>query len=647
MRSPIYTRAILAIVLMSGSTVAAAGIGIFAFVAMIDLIPRFVQRETETLESIQRLSSDARALVSVAPRYASVESSFDLGTLNGRVADQIRLLNETMTELSQGYPKDFAKQIGAVRDSQDRLVGGLEEMNQIALQRLDVRLRLRKGRHLANSLVPQIQCALASASVFDVKNDCDTPVSSAGDDVDVVRWLIEAGGTTASLRNAMIAENDVNFRKALSAARMSAARVEAIEATLTPRQVESLMSVRSDFRTLFADGSSMFEDLANERALRRQLDGTFNQSNFDASRFIAAMATLVLNVTETIRAQERQLTSRLETLTTFLAVLMALCVIVAVFGFLFFRERVIARLLALRTAVQAGVSDAAYAPRLETDAEDEIGDIARAYDRVLGEVQVREDRLRHERDRAKDLAQEADDANRAKSNFLSHMSHELRTPLNAIIGFSQLLQMKDVTSSQIEDYSRDILGSGRHLLSVLNEILELSKIEAERVDLDVERVSAARIFDDALKLMKPQILEKSITVERNIDRVEFDGDAFAMQRVLANLLSNAVKFSDEEGRIRVEAHYDETGRSAELLVIDEGCGIDNEALETILEPFRQEDDHYVSTAGGIGLGLAIVDGIVKLHGGTVSIESEKNKGTTVTVSLPVTASRDVRVDAAQ
>jgi GAF domain-containing protein/anti-sigma regulatory factor (Ser/Thr protein kinase) len=236
-----------------------------------------------------------------------------------------------------------------------------------------------------------------------------------------------------------------------------------------------------------------------------------------------------------------------------------------------------------------------------------------------------------------DKGQQLEAANRHKSEFLANVSHELRTPLNAIIGFSEVLGERlfgELNEKQAE-YTEDILSSGRHLLSLINDILDLSKIEAGRMELEVTTFHMPDAIENALLLVRERASRHGIKLERIIDdRLgDFTGDERKVKQVLVNLLSNAVKFTQVGGHIKVEAGL---GDSAAIVsVTDTGIGIAREDQEAIFEEFRQVGSNYAHKREGTGLGLTLTRKFVELHGGKIWVESEVGKGSTFTFTLPI------------
>jgi signal transduction histidine kinase len=229
-------------------------------------------------------------------------------------------------------------------------------------------------------------------------------------------------------------------------------------------------------------------------------------------------------------------------------------------------------------------------------------------------------------------------ANRHKSEFLASMSHELRTPLNAIIGFSEVLQERmfgDMNEKQLE-YVKDINESGMHLLSLINDILDLSKIEAGRMELDLSRFHVPSAIGNALTLMRERASRHFVTLRSAVDeRVgEITGDERKFKQILLNLLSNAVKFTPEGGKIEVRASRVD-GR-IEIAVADNGVGIAPEDHTAVFEEFRQIGTDYTTKSEGTGLGLALTRKFVELHGGSIRLQSEPGKGSTFSFTLPET-----------
>jgi PAS domain S-box-containing protein len=244
---------------------------------------------------------------------------------------------------------------------------------------------------------------------------------------------------------------------------------------------------------------------------------------------------------------------------------------------------------------------------------------------------------RRRREQALIAAQEAAvAANLAKSNFLASMSHELRTPLNAIIGYSETIRDRifgaEVSDRYVE-YAGVIWASGHHLLSLINDILDLSKIESGHLVLECQPIDLVPLVQQAVNMVRPDALRKGLRLDVLIPEapVLVSADDRAMRQILLNLLSNAVKFTPADGVVQTAI---ETGEQVALAVRDSGIGIADEDLPHLFEPFRRANAHVAREHPGTGLGLAITRRLVDMHGGDITIESERGRGTLVKIQLP-------------
>ena len=229
----------------------------------------------------------------------------------------------------------------------------------------------------------------------------------------------------------------------------------------------------------------------------------------------------------------------------------------------------------------------------------------------------------------------ADAANQAKSRFLANVSHELRTPLNAIIGFSDILAVNSPDESAPEaEYIQLINESGHHLLQVVNDLLDMSKIEAGRYDIVRERFSMSKLIDECTRTIAPTAREINVTMTTDIadDVGELNADRRAIKQIVFNLLSNAVKFSQAGGSVVIGARA--RGDTVEIFASDKGIGISPDDLKKLGRPFVQAQTSYNRSYEGTGLGLSVTSGFAKLHGGHMEIESELGVGTQVRVYIP-------------
>ena len=266
----------------------------------------------------------------------------------------------------------------------------------------------------------------------------------------------------------------------------------------------------------------------------------------------------------------------------------------------------------------AELAEGDFSRRVDVPNRDELGTLAANLNRMNDELG--------------ELYRKLETASRAKSDFLANMSHELRTPLNAIIGFSEILmeQMFGPLNAKQGEYLNDIVTSGRHLLLLINDTLDLSKIEAGKMELELTTFALPAVLEDGVTMVRERAARHSIecSIHAGHGLEEVEADERKVRQVVSNLLSNAVKFTPDGGRVEVRARR--VGDRAEVAVADTGVGIDPADHDRIFQEFQQAGPQE-----GSGLGLALARSLVALHGGTLWVESEPGSGSTFTFMLPV------------
>jgi two-component system cell cycle sensor histidine kinase PleC len=242
----------------------------------------------------------------------------------------------------------------------------------------------------------------------------------------------------------------------------------------------------------------------------------------------------------------------------------------------------------------------------------------------------------------------AEAANQAKSEFLANMSHELRTPLNAINGFSEIMVAEmfgPLGDARYRDYAQDILNSGQHLLALINDILDMSKIEAGKMTLNFAPVSVQELAEEAVRLIRTRAQSAGLELTLDLPPLpEIEADYRTLKQVLLNLLSNAVKFTPLGGRVEVSAEAE--ADQVRISIVDTGIGIAAEDLERLARPFEQIESQHAKTQQGTGLGLALSKALLEMHGGAFELESVPGRGTTASFRLPVRQGGTLRAGAA-
>jgi signal transduction histidine kinase len=344
-------------------------------------------------------------------------------------------------------------------------------------------------------------------------------------------------------------------------------------------------------------------------------------------------------------------------------------------------QKIITKPIFMLTQTMNNISnDRKYSVRVQKESNDEIGILIDGFNDMLTQIESRDEELETHRDQLEDavssrtaelmqaterachMAQQAEAANIAKSAFLANMSHELRTPLNAVIGFSEVLIDKhfgDLNGEQ-EDYLNDILTSGRHLLSLVQDILDLSKVESGKMGLELSGINMKNLLNGSLIMVKEKAMQHGIqiSVEAEDTPEIVLADERKVKQIVFNLISNAVKFTPDGGSIQIRAevidrHWIQENVSdtfseeiclimednhqsyLKVSVTDSGIGIHSDSLKRVLEPFQQEDTSTSRQFGGTGLGLSMSSELVELHKGMIWIESVVDKGSTFSFVLPL------------
>ncbi len=395
-----------------------------------------------------------------------------------------------------------------------------------------------------------------------------------------------------------------------------------------------------EVRTVSVPGRSMFEVEAPVYTGEAQAatGGLAGAKGTPASRRRIGTAYLLVSYAEAETAAHRLSLTAL--------VITGIMVGVCLLGGIFFVRRIVNPLVALEAGTRRlGQGELNF--RVSVRGRDEIGRLATSFNAMASELQKNRQALDgHNRNLEQKVAEKTqilslanrrlEEMNRLKSEFLANMSHELRTPLNAILGFTDLMidgQVGTINAQQ-ERYLQTVYTSGQHLLSLINSILDLSKIEAGKMELFPEEFYVRDVVDFSLSLVGPLASRKKVTLEKAVavDVKTLIADQTKVQQILHNLLSNAVKFTPENGRVGVVVTQDQHG--VLFAIADSGVGIAPEDQRRIFKAFTQADASYTRRFEGTGLGLALVDHYVRMHRGKVWVESEVGKGSTFYVRLP-------------
>lgn len=256
----------------------------------------------------------------------------------------------------------------------------------------------------------------------------------------------------------------------------------------------------------------------------------------------------------------------------------------------------------------------------------------------ITELRQSQDQLRNVNRKFAEATAKAESANKSKSEFLANMSHELRTPLNAINGFSEIMAHEmfgELGDKRYKEYAHDILKSGQHLLALINDILDMSKIEAGKMTLRIENLSIDDVIEDAVRLVRQRASDAGLTLKLDVPEgmPDVEADYRSLKQVILNLLTNAIKFTPRNGLVKVTARMDQAYFT--VGVTDTGIGISEDDISRLAKPFEQVESQLAKTKEGTGLGLALSKSLIELHGGELRLSSNLGQGTTVSFTMPV------------
>lgn len=569
-----------------------------------------------------RLSGTTNAVAAAAPALVQTENEFSRRAIGDRVNDQLSALDRSIDELRSlglgGTGRD-SNILNAVDERRAALDANLEQLNAVVKRRIEIKSRIDQV----------ISRTLAVGERF-------RDIEARADQIAAVPygWLIEADWALTSILSLPVAQSTSRIeslkrefdKHSQIALRRYSRRVG--QAPL-PREVSD---ANAQFVALTSDAMEIFAHRREILTLERRQRGLLADGARLSSRLSSAVADLFFHVQSKAEARNRGIARLEQESSAILIGALAACLVLVGAMYLYLRGNVLRRLSSLKTAMFSVVEGGRTT--IQVEGRDEIADMGRAFQFMIGAISEREQRLTEARNQALQLANDADSANRAKSMFLANMSHELRTPLNAIIGFAEMIQLIRSNPEKDQEYARYIGESGKHLLAVINDVLDFSKIEAGKREMERKQIALEELLQSVIPMIEFQLNEKNQKLDSHFQGdVTIVGDEQALKQVLLNLLSNAVKFSHEGTAISVLGYPEDDG-SYIVEVRDRGVGIPASQLTEILKPFHQERNEYQADGSGTGLGLSIADNLMRMHGGEISIDSAVGHGTTARLIFP-------------
>lgn len=655
----------------------AAGAGTYAFWDISNALTDISQKRVPATLAAQKLTRRAEAIIDSAPKLLASEQRGAFEARSRNIMSDVTRLQQLVERIDNGELNVAGARFGTIVDDLERNLDALIQTvsSDLAVRtRIDSKLQaweanyralrnllepslrvhreklneLRRGirqfeagtgaRRIANrdlrarlaDYLPLRDLRVALAAVNDALIQ-----AVESDSPDAVRAARARLDTAVDEADRVIANIDVAART-LMTERLSRLRRDAdIVAENLDLQARDLMAARmAKLRRAAVGEDSIVALHARKLELQREAQTLLARNKELSQRLRQAVDSTVQRTrgridTALAAAERAKLTGA--------AIIAASVVLCALSVFLITRyyvgRNVVARLAAVRDSMLA-LSRGELDHPLPKPGADEIG-------RMTYALTVFRDNALRLRQRTRDLQVARDEAvksSEAKTRFLANMSHELRTPLNAVIGFAEIIQNEAVGpigEPRYRDYAKDIHDSATHLLDVINDILDVAKAEAGKLDLHDETVDLEPFIQKTFRLLESRAEKQGVHLEHAVDTraPNLIADARRLRQVLLNLLSNAVKFTHAGGTVRVETTPREDG-GLDVAVVDTGVGMSESEMETALAPFSQIDNSFSRHAEGTGLGLPLTKHLVELHGGSFHLASATGQGTRITASFP-------------
>ena len=630
----ISTRLISAIALLG---IVASGALVFSVIAFDSLQSEYAHLSDQTLPLITdtaNIGTASQAIASISPILASSATEYERQSINDELSDRIRLLDRhlyAVIHATNTLAGEVDESVGALQDVRALLITNVLHLDAAVQRRLALEQRAERLRETLSATLSLIRAVDRAVARRHIETQ-GLPEATILHEVQ--EWLARSRRTIDRVMRSEHASPTVRAQQiaeVLDDNELEAPNLD-MDALHRAGVLGLYQHLQDNIEFAFNEDDGFPITILQTLEQSRQISGLIAENSRLAGLFSSAVARLIADLQSRTLA-ERTAFERLADNTLTLMIGVAIGTVLAVFGLaLMIRSAVLRRLQRLAQAMLGRVLG--EQTPIPADGHDEIAQIGQAAQHFVDTIAEREQRERRAKTAAERLAGEATAANRAKTIFLANMSHELRTPLNAIIGFSEMIQMGIGGQNQARDYAGSIHEAGHHLLSLINDLLDLSQIEAGRRDFQLNAVDAAELISGVEPLVRLALDSRQLRLRLDVaPDIVIMVDHLAFRQVLLNLLSNAAKFAHHATDITIICR--KNGGMAQITVVDEGVGIAQSEIDRVLEPFQQEVHGHIRQSDGAGLGLAIVRAIVTQHGGDITVKSQKGAGTAVSVSFPL------------
>ena len=619
--------------------VVASIVSLYAFGEFRDGYDKIAKIKLPILIAAAKLEQEANALASDAPSLVATTKQFSRITINGHMLDKIKSLSSILLTVQKmnedASSDDLILLIKAANGNLKQFNRTLIDLNNTVKQRIVADKLFIDSLRMAHRLNNKTYSIIQSNITADRHKASINHGISFAHDVEeslFIKWIVNVQKLVGLFLSLPVENNRLRLEKIKEESLRLTYINKALYKQFTYEHKKIATAIKKLITNLVSGGLPIIKHREISLELKRKQASILQLNRRNVMRLVESTTVLYQHILNETSDNNRKFEDLVDKKTTQMLILVAITIVMGIFIIIYLHYAVIKPINSIKTLMLHEIGHKGR--KIVENKEDEISEMANVLRFFQAEIKSREKRLLKSYKTAESLAHKAEAANISKSVFLANMSHELRTPLNAIIGFSDIIKSGIRPSNDVE-YANDINNSGIYLLSVINNILEFSKIEAGKQELQSDWVDLEKIAESTKSFFRISSQQQNVILKYQLpkDSVIW-GDEVALKQILINFIANAIKFSDKGGEIIIKGERDD--KFFYLSVSDQGIGIGDDEIGNILLPFQQEDTEYTKTVGGTGLGLSIAKKQAEQHGGRLKIESIKNIGTTVTVSLPLT-----------